>query len=709
MTKGFRKGMAVVLTAALALSTPVALNKTAVQAGTATTTADVVSDSSTTPDSVTGGAWWKNWSNYYKLTGDFDVTFNIKIDDTEITGNWGTPTMVFATDVDRDAAGYSEYLVIRSDQYGWGTSIDSLVRTNDWFTEDEDLKTKAVDGTGYKGTEEDPATWQHWRALMQGAGYEINVKRNGNDFTITRILTPKEGDDTYSETETFTAAADEAMRIFFASDANVGFTINSYTVNDYYHLRAAGSEGISLVYGNDAKNAAVISDALGTAATNVNSEKSDNYTWDYAVKSGGESVISVDTDGNVTAEGVGEDAVIVTVKDGSTVLDTIEIPVKVLTDISALESEYSIAGEGTKIQLSLTGVDSVDDTVTVAADNNLVVDKSDATNGNYTITPTADGTYTFTITPKEGYYLGDGAENTKTVSVKIATQGGEFVLDEALIDADTIKAAPNSGNIELSFDKTTVGADADVEVICKDSSDNVVPVSGENSPYSITPSGGAETYTFTITATLNGYKDDVQTKEVTITADGKLDAALIDEDETKAVIDGESIKLTVVGAEEGILTDDEFTVTYKLDSTDKGTVEVSENALVYTVTAAAGTYEFTITTKKENYAVKTATVTINVVADPDDPTNFVIDEDLFTTPAATAVVSSDSKKVDVAWTAVDGAVVTGTVAKKGESAAIDNITIDADNKSIDTSKLPSDGTYVVTLTAKKTGYLTKTT
>ena len=91
--------------------------------------ADVVTGSTDAEKTVTTDGWWKDFSDYYKLSGNFDVTFTI--DNKGGTKNWNNPAFVVTTDADRNAAGYSEYAVVRMDAYGWGTASLGY-NTNGW-------------------------------------------------------------------------------------------------------------------------------------------------------------------------------------------------------------------------------------------------------------------------------------------------------------------------------------------------------------------------------------------------------------------------------------------------------------------------------------------------------------------------------------------------------------------------------------------------
>lgn len=73
-------------------------------------------------------AWWTEFSEYYKYTGDFKATFEIAVDGG--AGNWNSFVTAIAT-TERDTEGYSEYAVVRPDCWGWGGGDNKSLAGND--------------------------------------------------------------------------------------------------------------------------------------------------------------------------------------------------------------------------------------------------------------------------------------------------------------------------------------------------------------------------------------------------------------------------------------------------------------------------------------------------------------------------------------------------------------------------------------------------
>ena len=76
-------------------------------------------------------SWWTNFSDYYTLKAGTTAEFKF-YNYSDMVNNWDNWLLVVANN-ERDAAGYSEYFVLRNDAYGWQGSVN----TNDdktWFT-----------------------------------------------------------------------------------------------------------------------------------------------------------------------------------------------------------------------------------------------------------------------------------------------------------------------------------------------------------------------------------------------------------------------------------------------------------------------------------------------------------------------------------------------------------------------------------------------
>ncbi len=160
---------------------------------------------------VESGDWWSVFSKYYTLNGNFDVTFHLSMDDVKLEKAGDSPALVFCSDANRGRSGYQEFATLHS------------------YFVDNDLMT-------YDGNEihyvQDWNDWCIWKNAMAGATMDVNVKREGNGFTVKYTLYGNDG-DVYKSTVSFITNADETMRLFWAGDVT-GFTIDSYTRDKDY-------------------------------------------------------------------------------------------------------------------------------------------------------------------------------------------------------------------------------------------------------------------------------------------------------------------------------------------------------------------------------------------------------------------------------------------------------------------------------------------
>ena len=213
MRKSFKKGLAMVLAAAMAFSTPVAVGRTV--AGAAETPT-VITESTTQEDVVAKGAFNTSFSNYYKGSGNFEATFKVHMDEVGAE-NWNTEFLAITTDADRSAEGYVEYGYLRADQYNVTEATrPNTTITKEWFTADAESGIEAV------------ADWPAWRAAMNGADEDITVRRIGDVFTVTRVLTAADGKKYSMVMRQVQEKAAEDVRMFMGADASA-FTIKEYT------------------------------------------------------------------------------------------------------------------------------------------------------------------------------------------------------------------------------------------------------------------------------------------------------------------------------------------------------------------------------------------------------------------------------------------------------------------------------------------------
>ncbi|MED9799851.1 MAG: glucanase [Prevotella sp.] len=145
-------------------------------------------------------AWWTEWSNYFRIPANNTLHLQF-VNHTSGGGNWNNWNLAITTDADRAAAGYVEYLVLRSDLYGWGDSYTLGTWTS----------------VGYPTND---AEWTTYRQDMEGATVDIDIARAGNQVTMTAVAHCTNG-KVYQES--FSAPCGEesdVIRAFLAVDAS---------------------------------------------------------------------------------------------------------------------------------------------------------------------------------------------------------------------------------------------------------------------------------------------------------------------------------------------------------------------------------------------------------------------------------------------------------------------------------------------------------
>lgn len=143
------------------------------------------------------------FSDFYKLTGDFNATFTFN----NYGGGaiWNNYVMVFASAA-RGAAGYKEYAVIRSDNYGWGGK----------GPDEQANKTLSDNPITYNNSLPEDATFID---IMKEAKVTANLKRNESTITVTvEAVSLKDSSKSYTRTVTFTETSDD-INFFFSVDS----------------------------------------------------------------------------------------------------------------------------------------------------------------------------------------------------------------------------------------------------------------------------------------------------------------------------------------------------------------------------------------------------------------------------------------------------------------------------------------------------------
>lgn len=139
-------------------------------------------------------AFWTAWSDYFVIPAN--QTFHTKfINHTSGANQWNNWNLIVANDVDRGAAGYSEYFALRSDLWGWGNA---------------DYNAANITNEGY-------GDWEQFKKNMEGATVDMTVERRGAEVYVTAVATCKDG-TIYKEMYHQPCAADGNIRAFLACD-----------------------------------------------------------------------------------------------------------------------------------------------------------------------------------------------------------------------------------------------------------------------------------------------------------------------------------------------------------------------------------------------------------------------------------------------------------------------------------------------------------
>lgn len=145
-----------------------------------------------TPDCSAG--WWSSFSNYFRIPANETLRLEFT-NHTSGANNWNNWNLAVTTDDERGGGKYSEFVVLRSDLYGWGGSYDGSKWTN----------------TGY-------GDWDQFRKDMEGANVVITIARSGKNVTVDAVNTALNG-TVYRETITF-VTDEEVNRAFLIVDGS---------------------------------------------------------------------------------------------------------------------------------------------------------------------------------------------------------------------------------------------------------------------------------------------------------------------------------------------------------------------------------------------------------------------------------------------------------------------------------------------------------
>lgn len=124
--------------------------------------------------------WWEDFSDYFKVPVNKLLTIKFVNHGTGIN-NWENWNLAVTNEVDdRDADGYAEYFVLRSDAFGWGGTM-----ANEGYLFDLGMVAH-----NYADASEEEDFWGDFRTTMQGAlvTLEVDHSATGNVFVTATAV-----------------------------------------------------------------------------------------------------------------------------------------------------------------------------------------------------------------------------------------------------------------------------------------------------------------------------------------------------------------------------------------------------------------------------------------------------------------------------------------------------------------------------------------
>lgn len=134
--------------------------------------------------------FWSAWSDYVNLTGDGVIHYEFY--NYGGPSNWNYWGLVITNGLNRDADGYTEYLFLRCDNYGWASLYDQTTLENDY-----DFDTYATE--------------------MNGAYVVMDITRKGTTVYTSSVITCTSG-NVYHYKSTTTGVENETIGTFFTCD-----------------------------------------------------------------------------------------------------------------------------------------------------------------------------------------------------------------------------------------------------------------------------------------------------------------------------------------------------------------------------------------------------------------------------------------------------------------------------------------------------------
>lgn len=136
--------------------------------------------------------FFTEFSDYYTIepNGTLTLSFTNYSDKAENFHNW---IAAVTNDVDRQGTGYEEYLILRADNYGWGSSYAAGTLTSNY-------------------------NWDTFKSDMDGANVVMKVKRDGDQVTVHADVTSTAGNTYYEEMIITAGDATQNIRFFLSTE-----------------------------------------------------------------------------------------------------------------------------------------------------------------------------------------------------------------------------------------------------------------------------------------------------------------------------------------------------------------------------------------------------------------------------------------------------------------------------------------------------------
>lgn len=118
-------------------------------------------------DNSTG--FWTTWGPYVNLTGDGTIHYEF-INYSNELNNWCNWLLCLTNGIERNGDGYTEYLVLRADNYGWGTLYETGEMSCDF-------------------------NWDTFKQDMNGAFVSMDINRTGTSVEVKSVITTVGGQE----------------------------------------------------------------------------------------------------------------------------------------------------------------------------------------------------------------------------------------------------------------------------------------------------------------------------------------------------------------------------------------------------------------------------------------------------------------------------------------------------------------------------------